>query len=71
MADERQRFLITDVKVYEEGWNHKWSTTLVYDVQTEDGHRLILELTKDAAQKIRTIPEKLPASLGRLGGVWD
>jgi len=71
MADERQRFLVTDVKLCQEGWDHKWSKTLVYDVETEGGHHLILELTIDAAKKLRTIPERLPASLGKLGGVRE
>jgi hypothetical protein len=69
MADERQRFLVTDVKLCEEGWNHKWSKT--HDVETEGGHYLILELTIDAAKKLRSMPERLPASLGKLGGVWE
>jgi hypothetical protein len=62
--------LITDVKSCTEGFNPKWSNTLVYEVQTEQGDRLFLEMTIDVVKKFRTMPERLPPWLGRLG-IWE
>ena len=67
---ERKGFLITDVKSCTEGFNPKWSNTLVYEVQTEQGDRLFLEMTIDVVKKFRTMPERLPPWLGRLG-IWE
>ena len=64
---ERKGFLITDVKSCTEGFNPKWSNTLVYEVPTEQGDRLFLEMTIDVVKKFRTMPERLPPWLGRLG----
>lgn len=52
MADQRHHFLVTDIKLCKGAWHHKWSNTLVYELQTEAG-QLILELTTDAAKKLR------------------
>jgi len=71
MTNEKQRFLITDVKFCEQGMTEKWSNTLIYDVQTEEGGRIILEMTIDAAKKFRAMPDRLPPWLGRLGKVWE
>ena len=71
MADQQHHFLITNVKTCTDGWDDKWSNTLVYDLETAGGGRLTLELTIDAAKKLRAMPEQLPAWLGRLGGVWE
>jgi len=54
MADQRHHFLVTDVKLCKEAWHHKWSNTLVYELQTEVG-QLALELTSDAAKKLRKL----------------
>ena len=66
VEEERKGFLITDVKSCTEGFNPKWSNTLVYEVQTEQGDRLFLEMTIDVVKKFRTMPERLPPWLGRL-----
>lgn len=66
---KQQRFLITDVTRCVEGHHQKWSNTLIYDVQTESGP-MTLEMTIDAAKKLRSMPDKLPPWLGKLGGVW-
>lgn len=71
MAGQQHHFLITNVKTCTDGWDDKWSNTLVYDLETAGGGRLTLELTIDAAKKLRAMPEQLPAWLGRLGGVWE
>ena len=67
VEEERKGFLITDVKSCTEGFNPKWSNTLVYEVQTEQGDRLFLEMTIDVVKKFRTMPERLRPWLGRLG----
>src|SRR5438876_8675729 len=54
MATQRHHFLVTDIKLCKGAWHHKWSNTLVYELQTEVG-QLILELTTDAAKKLRTV----------------
>jgi hypothetical protein len=72
MTDQKQRFLITDVRYCEEGMSEKWSNTLIYDVLTEESGRIILELTIDAAKKLRVMPNRLPPwRLGKLGKVWE
>jgi len=53
VEEERKGFLITDVKSCTEGFNPKWSNTLVYEVQTEQGDRLFLEMTIDVVKKFR------------------
>jgi urocanate hydratase len=58
VEEERKGFLITDVKSCTEGFNPKWSNTLVYEVQTEQGDRLFLEMTIDVVKKFRTMPER-------------
>jgi hypothetical protein len=35
-------------------WNNSW--ILIYDVQTEETGRIILEMTIDAAKKLRAMP---------------
>jgi hypothetical protein len=40
------------------------------EVQTEQGDRLFLEMTIDVVKKFRTMPERLPPWLGRLG-IWE
>ena len=52
VEEERKGFLITDVKSCTEGFNPKWSNTLVYEVQTEQGDRLFLEMTIDVVKII-------------------
>jgi len=56
-CDEKAR-LRADVKICSDGWSDKWSNTLVYDVETASG-RVNLELTIDAAKKLRAMPEQL------------
>jgi hypothetical protein len=70
VEEQRKGFLITDVKSCTEGFNPKWSNTLVYEVQTEQGDRLFLEMIIDVVKKFRTMPERLPPWLGRLG-IWE
>jgi hypothetical protein len=50
-------------------WNNSW--ILIYDVQTEETGRIILEMTIDAAKKLRAMHDRLPPWLGRLGKVWE
>jgi len=52
VEEERKGFLITDVKSCTEGFNPKWSNTLVCEVQTEQGDRLFLEMTIDVVKNL-------------------